>query len=971
MAKRSVQEYYTFDPATATITIPNRIIPRDQLVLVVNTTSNTILFNFSDPDLSLVSYTCPYETTGTQFTMNYDTATMSSSDPIMIMSEESSQRIDFDETIQDPTNKMRVAAPQSLIDTDFEYGLQPIKWECFGNVQNIPSFYYRGGGNGLNISSISGGNQSPRSTITVTTLSPHGLNPSDIVNVSQTLDPDCEGSYQILTAPTPTTFTYLGKGVVNGAVQTPYSIIEGGGRFDSNNQSSNLVTATITSDNATTTSALLGSMITINTTGRHSLLKGSPIMIMSSTTTTVNGSWYIYDVPTTTSFRILTSGIQTGATAVNTSTIAVYVNPEVSFVHRPSDGGVLVNTNTIQEGIQAVRQTRRYFRYQSGKGITMSTGTKFTPTLDVNSIVATGSSVAVTVQQPLSFASGVSIIVTGVETNAGTSNYYNGTFEVQSVNASTRTFTYFTTSTNTDASPGGEPLITLKNFKGASVRAGMFDAQNGFYFEYNGSTVFAVRRDSTKELIGTVSATNGNVTVTGSGTKFSKQLTPGDYIVIRGTSYQVSSVDSDTELTIAPKYMGPSVSAARCNLTKNIRVPQSAWNLDRCDGAGPSGFLLDITKMQMCYIDYTWYGAGTIRFGFRGTNGDIIYVHKIANNNRNTQAYMRSGNLPARYEVSNIGPYSRLISGDTGSLGVNLGSGDTTMVVKDATYWPDSGAVAIQQGANIEYMSYGSKAYNSTLDGWNLIGLDRRAFGGTTSNVTFSTTEFDGGTVGTSSIAGVTFVGTDVAPVISHWGTSVIMDGGYDDDRSIVFSYGKRVATTVNGSTSIAVLALRLAPSVDNSITGAMGAREIVNRMQLKLASIGTNSRGPLLITGILNPSRITGAGAPVLPSTWAFTSVVATIGSGSLAQIIDMTSNNTTYTGGEQIFSFFADAGTNTYELDNVRDLGTGVISGDGSNATPGFPNGPDVLLIVANSVTSTATVLQGVRVSWTEAQA
>jgi hypothetical protein len=30
---------------------------------------------------------------------------------------------------QDPVGKMRVSQPQSLIDTDFEYGQQPTKWE--------------------------------------------------------------------------------------------------------------------------------------------------------------------------------------------------------------------------------------------------------------------------------------------------------------------------------------------------------------------------------------------------------------------------------------------------------------------------------------------------------------------------------------------------------------------------------------------------------------------------------------------------------------------------------------------------------------------------------------------------------------------------------------------------------------------------------------------------------------------------
>lgn len=981
MAKRIVPEYYTFDPGTKTITIPDRIIPRNQLLLVVNVSSNTVLYNFSDPDLNLDSYTCPYETTGTRFVLGYNTSAMSSSDSIMIMEDEESTRISLDEVVQDPSNKMRVAAPQSLIDTDFEYGLQPIKWESFGMVQNIPSFFFRGGGNSLDVSGITAaaigtGTSSGRSVITVNTAVAHALSVGDVVSVIGTTNPLAEGVFMVSSVATTTSFTYHCKGSIGaGSIYTPYAQVQAGGRYDSNNVSSNITLSStntaFSSDNASTSTALSGSMVTVITGGKHGLLKGSPIMIMSSTTTSVNGSWSVYDVPNTTTFRFVAVGERL-PTIVSSSNAALYVNPEVNFIHRASDGGVLINSSVVQEGIQAIRQTRRYFRYQSGKGIQMSTGTKFTPTLDINTITASGTSVTCTIQQPLTFGTGVTVSITGVEVNAGSDNYYNGTFTIQTVNAQNRTFTYFTTSTNTDTSPGGQPFASITSFSGAAIRAGMFDFQNGFYFEYDGSKLFAVRRDSVKEGMGTMNVTNGSSTVVGVGTKFSKQVVPGDFIVIRGQSYQVISVDSDTVMDVAPKYRGITLSGVRFNLTRDTKIPQSAWNMDRCDGNGPSGFLLDIGKMQMCYIDYTWYGAGTIRFGFRDANGNIIYCHRIPNNNRNFQAYMRSGNLPARYEVTNVGPYSALISGDVNTRGTSLSSAGSSLVVANAEYWPPSGTIAVQQGDNIEYMIYGTKAVNSVIGGYTLGALDRRVTpGGTTSNVTFTVPEFYGGTAGGSSLTTVTFVGTNIAPVISHWGTSVIMDGGYDDDRSIVFSYGKRRETIVNASTSIAVLAIRLSPAVDNSITGALGQREIVNRMQLKLASIGTNATGPLLITGVLNPSRITGAGAPVLPSTWSFTSVVSTIGAGSLAQVIDMTSNNTTFTGGEQIFSFFADSGTNTYELGDVRDLGNVAIGGDGSNITPGFPNGPDVLLIVANSVSSAATTLRGIRLSWTEAQA
>jgi hypothetical protein len=998
MAKKVLSEYYTFNPSTKTITIPNKIIPRENLLLVVNSTSNTVLFNFSDPDIGISSYTYPYNTTGTQFVLNYNTTAMSTSDPLMIMTDEPNTEIDFSETAQDATNKLRIAQPQSLIDTDFEYGLQGIKWESYATVNNYPSFYYKSGGNSLNVASIASSSQVSRSAIFVTTVGSHNLTTGDMITVGGTTDPSADGTFQINLVPNATSFAYSSKATIaTGTISTPYSSVAPTQRIDSNNQSSNLTLATsnaIISDNATT------STLTFTFANNHGLLAGAPIQLMGFPTPTaalvINGNWKVYDCPSMNTFRIQTSGLATGVTAfagltsTATSVGAVYVNPEVYFQHRAQDGGVLVSTGTIQEGISAVRQTRRYFRYQSGKGIQMSSGTKFTPTLDINSISSVGTAVTVTIQQPLTFNTGVSIVIDGVQTNGGATNYYNGTFTVQSINYTNKSFVYFTTSNNVDTSPGGVPFATIKNFAGAAIRVGMFDAQNGFYMEYDGLYVYAVKRDSVKELYGLVNVTNGSSIVTGVGTKFSKQINGGDFVVIRGASYQVASVDTDTTLTIAPRYRGATTTGARINLTVNTRVVQSDWSLDRCDGYGKSGFVLDMAKMQMVYMDYTWYGAGTIRYGFRATNGEVIYCHKTPNNNRNYAAYMRSGNLPARYEVYNVGPYARMISGNVASRGVSLASGDSQMVVSDAQYWPASGQITVTQSTNggltgnQEVMSYSSKFANTAYSGWVLDGLSRRQLGGTTSNVTYTVAEFDGGAAGVSAVTTVTYTGTNLAPVVSHWGTSVIMDGGYNEDRSIVFSFAKPANLNISANSTVAAISIRLAPSVDNSIVGAFGAREVVNRMQLKLLNIDTNATGPLQISGILNPSSYTSTvgslsagqwGIPQLPNDWATTSVVSLIGSASLAQIIDHVSSSTGVTiatGGEQIFSFLADVGVNAYNLGDVRDLGNCILGGDGSNRTPGFPNGPDVLVLTVRNVNSSATVsLRSLRISWTEAQA
>ena len=969
MAKRIVSEYYTFNPATKTITIPNRVIPRKNLMLVANATTNTVLYNFSDPDLGITSYTCPFSSTGTQFTLSYDTSAMGSSDAIMILEDLNEERVTFHETYQDPTNKLRVAAPQSLIDTDFEYGLQPIKWESLALVQNIPAFYYKGGGNSLNVAAggVVGGNQSPRSTITVTTSGPHGLSTSDVVNVSYTSNVNAEGSFAILTVPNATSFTYTAKGQINGNVALSSTSIQGGANYDISGSPSRIIHASVVSDNAA------ASVITVTTTGKHGLLPGSPLFINSATTTTINGAYNVLDVPSATTFRYITTGVQTGTTTPTVGGMIIFPRPEANFVHRASDGGVMINTNNIQEGVAAIRQTRRYFRYQSGKGLQMSTGTKMTPSFDINSITQTGTSVVVVVQQNATFSSGVSVVMEGVEVNAGAVNPYNGTFTVTEVNAANRSFTYNATTSSTDTTPLGlSAQATIKNWKGAANRVGIFDAQNGFYFEYDGLTLFAVRRRSIREMAGTITATSGSTTITGVGTRFHKQATVGDQVVIRGQSYQIIQIDSATSMDIAPAYRGNTVSGVRMNLTENIRTPQSQWNLDRCDGTGPTGYNIDLTKMQMCYIDYTWYGAGFVRFGFRTTDGNVVFCHKVANNNTNNQAYMRSGNLPARYEVTNIGPYTRLISGAVSSLGVTLASGDNIMVVKDAEYWHSSGAIMVQQGANVEVMAYGDKQYNATLNAWNLTGLDRRAFGGSTSNLTFIPSEFEGGTLSTSSQCSVTFITCNCAPTIMHWGTSVIMDGGFDDDRNIQFAYAKTAgAITVNANTSIAVLSLRLAPSVDNSIGGRFGDREIINRMQLQTRSMGLVCNTSVQVLGILNAGVFGGAQAPLFPLSWTYTSVVSTIGIGSLAQIIDHTGNAVTVGGGEQIFGFVTGAGGDTYDISEVRDLGTSIISGDGSTRTPGYPNGPDILTIVVRNTNAGPAVLTNLRLSWTEAQA
>jgi hypothetical protein len=84
------------------------------------------------------------------------------------------------------------------------------------------------------------------------------------------------------------------------------------------------------------------------------------------------------------------------------------------------------------------------------------------------------------------------------------------------------------------------------------------------------------------------------------------------------------------------------------------RVVQASWNLDKLNGTGSSGITLDLTKTHILVIDYQWLGVGRVRIGF-DINGVIIYCHQFLNANVLTVPYMRTGDLPVRWEIAGNG----------------------------------------------------------------------------------------------------------------------------------------------------------------------------------------------------------------------------------------------------------------------------------------------------------------------------
>lgn len=85
----------------------------------------------------------------------------------------------------------------------------------------------------------------------------------------------------------------------------------------------------------------------------------------------------------------------------------------------------------------------------------------------------------------------------------------------------------------------------------------------------------------------------------------------------------------------------------------DTKIPQADWNIDKLDGTGPSGIVLDASMAQIFAVDMQWLGEGSVAFAV-DINGNLIYVHEMNHANMLDKVYMATATLPLRYEIENI-----------------------------------------------------------------------------------------------------------------------------------------------------------------------------------------------------------------------------------------------------------------------------------------------------------------------------
>ena len=193
-----------------------------------------------------------------------------------------------------------------------------------------------------------------------------------------------------------------------------------------------------------------------------------------------------------------------------------------------------------------------------------------------------------------------------------------------------------------------------------------------------------VRRQNSKGEVAqftiTVSASGGEtVTITLNGVPFDVGVTAGttteNIATLGNASYAGWIVDYyDSELFFL--YDGPptdltgtfsisstgTLSGTYTNL-QNGSTPNDNWtyqsdfNIDKLDGTGKSGMVIDPSKLNVFTIDFRWLGAGRIRYSIEDpATGCLFPFHMDYYANKNTVPHISNPSMRIGYGVVNAAP---------------------------------------------------------------------------------------------------------------------------------------------------------------------------------------------------------------------------------------------------------------------------------------------------------------------------
>jgi hypothetical protein len=222
----------------------------------------------------------------------------------------------------------------------------------------------------------------------------------------------------------------------------------------------------------------------------------------------------------------------------------------------------------------------------------------------------------------------------------------------------------------------------------------------------------------------------------------------------------------------------------------NGSIYEHRVSLDQWNGDPNLIPLIDFTRIQMFWIEYAWYGAGAVRFGFY-LDGEPFIAHQIGFGNLGLNLgtlssqqtpWARTGNLPVRYEQRNLSGTTQtndmyhygvsvIVEGRTDEQrGFTYSYGlpntvQTRMIPASSTRFP----LLTVRGRQLGTQEYGTVYASST--GANITSFlpNNSSFWGTVSSTTLTLN---------ATTSGVVSVGQQLLAPGLPWGTYIVSGSG-------------------------------------------------------------------------------------------------------------------------------------------------------------------------------------------------
>ena len=283
--------------------------------------------------------------------------------------------------------------------------------------------------------------------------------------------------------------------------------------------------------------------------------------------------------------------------------------------------------------------------------------------------------------------------------------YLHGNFEISILGLTQLTGTLAVTN-NSTAVVGTGTLFTTESVGGEqiiiegviyTISSVTDDTHLTLTAVYDGSTDSGLNYYlKSDKMVGTISVTNGETLVTGSGTSFTTDYSLGDTMTILGVDYLIDAISSDLELTLSSAYTGSTDSGLN-----HYRGNSSYTNI----GVGP--FILNLIDGTLGEVtEYLWdFGNGTLT-GKTGTlsvtqgsnivtGSGTLFTSELAEGNRIEIAGLL-------YKVLNIISDTELVLAsyyageDASGLSYSLkGAGTTSSLANPGFYFATAGTYVI------------------------------------------------------------------------------------------------------------------------------------------------------------------------------------------------------------------------------------------------------------------------------------